>query len=172
MKTNCRLLALIFTAVLLVIGCSEEVDESNRYVFKDQTIISYMEKHFDTYSEYLNVLKSTPVSEISQSTLYQLLSARGNYTVFAPTNEAMQKYLEDLVDEGIITEPSWDSFEKETVRDSIRKVIAYSSIIDGGDYSSYETSTFPTQNNGELQLGNLRDRKLTVRYVDNEPDSI
>ncbi len=172
MKTNCRLLALIFTAVLLVIGCTEEVDESNRYVFKDQTIISYMEKHFDTYSEYLDVLKSTPVSEISQSTLYQLLSARGNYTVFAPTNEAMQKYLEDLVDEGIITEPSWDSFEKETVRDSIRKVIAYSSIIDGGDYSSYETSTFPTQNNGELQLGNLRDRKLTVRYVDNEPDSI
>ena len=42
MKTNCRLLALIFTAVLLVIGCTEEVDESNRYVFKDQTIISYM----------------------------------------------------------------------------------------------------------------------------------
>jgi len=172
MKTNCKLLTLLATAVLLVIGCSEEVDESNRYVFKDQTIISYMEKHADTYSEYLDVLKTTPVSEISQSTLYQLLTARGNYTVFAPTNEAMYQYLQDLVDEGLITEPSWDSFEKESIRDSIRKVVAYSSIIDGGDYSSYETSTFPTQNNGELQLGNLRDRKLTVRYVEKEPDSI
>ena len=99
MKTNCRLFTLILSAIAMVIGCTEEVDESNRYVFKDQTIISYLEKHPDTYSEYLEVLKNTPVSEISQSSLYQLLSARGNYTVFAPTNEAMQQYLLDLVDE-------------------------------------------------------------------------
>ncbi len=172
MKTGNRLYVIFVTAVLALIGCTEEVDESNRYVFKEETLISYMEKHADTYSEYLDVLKNTPVSEVSQSTLYQLLTARGNYTVFAPTNEAMQQYMQELVDEGLITEPTWDSFTKESIRDSIRKVIAYSSIIDGGDYHSYETSTFPTQNNGELQLGNLRDRKLTVRYVDTAPDSI
>ena len=49
MKTNCKLLSLLATAVLLVVGCSEFVDESNRYVFKEETIISYMEKHADTY---------------------------------------------------------------------------------------------------------------------------
>lgn len=166
------LLVILASTALILTGCTEEVDESNRYVFKEETLISYMEKHADTYSEYLDVLKNTPVSEVSQSTLYQLLTARGNYTVFAPTNEAMQQYMQELVDEGLITEPTWDSFTKESIRDSIRKVIAYSSIIDGGDYHSYETSTFPTQNNGELQLGNLRDRKLTVRYVDTAPDSI
>ena len=78
MKTNCKLLTLLTTTVLLAVGCSEFVDESNRYVFKEETLISYMEKHSDTYSEYLDVLKNTPVSEVSASTLYQLLTARGN----------------------------------------------------------------------------------------------
>ena len=74
-------------------GCKENVDESARYVFNEQTIISYMEKHPETYSEYLDVLRNTNVSEISQSTVYQLLTARGHYTVFAPTNEAIYNYL-------------------------------------------------------------------------------
>ena len=172
MKTNCKLLSLLATAVLLVVGCSEFVDESNRYVFKEETIISYMEKHADTYSEYLDVLKNTPISEISSSTVYQLLTARGNYTVFAPTNEAVQQYLQDLCEEGLISEPTWDGFPNENILDSIRKVVAYSSIIDGGDYQSYQTYTFPNQNNGEMQLGNLRDRKLTVRYGEKAQDSI
>ena len=103
---------IFVTAVLSLIGCTEQVDESNRYVFKEETLISYMEKHADTYSEYLDVLKNTPVSEISHSTIDQLLTARGNYTVFAPTNEAMHQYMQDLVEEGLITEPSWDSFTK------------------------------------------------------------
>ena len=172
MKYRHKILGILTTIVLIMVGCSEKVDDSARYVFKEETLISYMEKHSDTYSEYLDVLKNTPVSEVSKSTIYQLLTARGNYTVFAPTNDAMHQFLQDLVEEGLITEPSWDSFTKEKVRDSIRKVVAYSSIIDGGDYQSYETHTFPTQNNGEMQLGNLRDRKLTVRYVTEYPDSL
>lgn len=172
MKINHKLFGILTTVVLLVVGCSEKIDESARYVFKDQTIISYMEKHPDTYSAYLDVLKNTPTSEVSLSSVYQMLTARGNYTVFAPTNEAMQKYLQELFDEGLITEPSWDGFKDERALDSIRKVIAYSSVIDGGDYESYETYSFPTENNGELQLGNLKDRKLTVRYVVQYPDSL
>lgn len=163
---------VLVSVVLTVVGCSEKVDDTARYVFKEETLISYMEKHSDTYSEYLDVLKNTPVSEVSKSTIYQLLTARGNYTVFAPTNQAMHRYLQSLVDEGLITEPTWDAFTQDHVRDSIRKVVAYSSIIDGGDFLSYETHTFPTQNNGELQLGNMKDRKLTVRYVDQYPDSL
>jgi len=172
MKTNRKTYIILAIAILLTTGCSETIDESARYVFKDQTLISYMEKHPDTYSEYLDVLKNTPVSEISTSTLYQLLTARGNYTVFAPTNEAMHQFMQELCDEGLITEPTWDGFDNDERRDSVRKAIAYTSIIDGGDYQSYETFTFPTENNSELQLSNLRDRKLTVRYVEDMPDSL
>lgn len=167
-----KILGMIATVVLVTVGCSEKVDDTARYVFKEETLISYMEKHSDTYSEYLNVLKNTPVSEVSHSTIYQLLTARGNYTVFAPTNQAMHEYLQSLVEDGLITEPSWDAFTQDHICDSIRKVVAYSSIIDGGDFQSYETNDFPTQNNGEMQLGNMRDRKLTVRYVVQYPDSL
>ena len=59
---------------------------------------SYLEKHED-YSEYVKIIKRTPISPISNSTVYQLMSARGNYTVFAPTNEAIHTYLEKLTEE-------------------------------------------------------------------------
>ena len=49
MKTGNRLCIIFVTAVLSLIGCTEQVDESNRYVFKEETLISYMEKHADTY---------------------------------------------------------------------------------------------------------------------------
>ncbi len=162
----------LFLGTLLLMGCKENVDESARYVFNEQTIISYMEKHPETYSEYLDVLRNTNVSEISQSTVYQLLTARGHYTVFAPTNEAIHQYLQELTESGLISSPSWDGFATDAKRDSIRKVIAYNSVIDGKDEMYYETSNFPTENNAEMPLSNMNDRKLTVRYVKYEPDSL
>jgi hypothetical protein len=57
MKKYNHILGILITATLMVVGCSEQVDESARYVFKEETLISYMEKHADTYSEYLDVLK-------------------------------------------------------------------------------------------------------------------
>ena len=162
----------LFLGTFLFMGCKENVDESARYVFNEQTIISYMEKHPETYSEYLDVLRNTNVSEISQSTVYQLLTARGHYTVFAPTNEAIYNYLQELTESGLISSPSWDGFATDVKRDSIRKVIAYNSVIDGKDEIYYETSNFPTENNSEMPLSNMNDRKLTVRYVKYEPDSL
>ena len=81
--------------VLTVTSCKEDVDTSARYVFKYDTILSYLEKH-EQYSEYVNLLGLVPVGPVSSSTLYQLMSARGNYTVFAPTNEAIQTYLDTV----------------------------------------------------------------------------
>ena len=172
MKLYSKAAITLAMGTLFLMGCKENIDESARYVFKEETIISYMEKHPEAYSEYLEVLKNTPVSEVSKSTVYQLLTARGNYTVFAPTNEAIHEYLEYLTTTGLISEPSWDSFTSEHKRDSICRVISYNSIIDGGDLVYYETGNFPTQTNGELPLSNMNDRKITVRYVPREPDSL
>ena len=69
----------------LLISCSETIDTSQRYVFKDHTVLSYMLQH-DSYSSYVNLLKQVPISKQSKSTVYQLLSARGHFTVFAPNN--------------------------------------------------------------------------------------
>ena len=74
-------------------GCSDEIDTSSRYVFTDKTITQYLQEK-DYYSEYVRLLGKRPVSSYSETTLLQLLSARGHYTVFAPTNDAIQAYLD------------------------------------------------------------------------------
>lgn len=164
------LIALL--AALLLVACTEEVDMSNRYTFTEYTIASYLTEHEGTYSEYIDLLKKVTVSKRSESSMFQLLSARGNYTVFAPTNEAIENYLDTLASHGLIAEPRWECFTDSLVLDSIQKVIVFNSIIDGGDdVTAYQTSAFP-EDNIELDLPNMNDRKLRVNYGKTNLDSI
>ena len=165
-----KYILLLTSCIFLLCACTEDIDTSARYVFKEETILSYLQKH-DDYSEYVRLLGLVPISNRSQSTVFQLLSARGNYTCFAPTNEAIALFLQDQVDAGLIKEPNWDSFETERLKDSIMKVIVYNSIIDGGDYEYYETYNFPQSNNDEFGRPNMNDIKLSV-YRPKDPDSI
>lgn len=159
--------------LLLLSSCTENIDTSARYVFTDETVISYLEK-IEEYDEYVQLLKQVPVSKRSQSSVYQLLSARGNYTCFAYTNKAIREYLQTVVDEGLIDQPSWDSFTDSVKLDSIRKVIVLNSIIDGGDLASqrFEISEFPVINNAEFPIGNMAENKYIVNWSDTDPDSV
>ncbi len=165
----------LIAAILLLIGCTEDVDVSSRYVFKENTIIDYLSKHPDSYSSYLDLLYKVHVSSLSETTVGQLLTARGHYTVFAPTNEAIQAYLDTLAaspDEYYITAPSWDAFTDSAKLDSIRQTIVLNSIIDCGDNGfPYMTYDFPQENGGEFGYANMNEKKLTV-YYGNSPDSI
>lgn len=163
------LLCFAATTVLLL-SCKEEIDTSARYVFTEETVLSYLQKHED-YSEYVRLLQLVPISSRSQSTVYQLLSARGHYTCFAPTNKAIALYLQDQVKAGFADEPSWEGFQSDRVRDSIMRVIVHNSIIDGGDEEYYETARFPTNNNDEFGRPNMNDIKLSV-FRPKDPDSI
>ena len=170
-----RRYSFIFKLCFLVAfawSCTESIDTSARYVFHEETILSYLEKH-KAYSSYVDILKKVNISKLSDSKVSQLLSARGVYTVFAPNNDAIQAYLEDLVEEGLIPEASWDAFPSEHKADSIRKVIVYNSIIDGGDdlTSFYYTTNFPADKD-EFILACLNDKKLSVRKPSKYPDSI
>jgi uncharacterized surface protein with fasciclin (FAS1) repeats len=161
--------AVIAAMVSCFVSCTETIDSSSRYVFKDITIADYLQKH-EQYSEYVRLLTQVPVSRISETTLIQLLSARGNYTVFAPTNDAIQLYLDTLWRKGIITEPSGDGFHSERARDSIEKVVVYNSILDGGDNTQVYTYDFPIQQDGEISLPNMYDRRLSVHLSDDSLD--
>lgn len=170
-----RIFMLAATATVLQ-ACKEHIDTSARYVFTEETIESYLAKH-EQYSEYYNLLERVPINKYikeNSSNVKQLLAARGNYTVFAPTNEAIHEYLQTLVEDSLISRPSWDAFTDSVKLDSIRQVIVFNSIINGGDESSqcYETSTFPTTDNSEFPMANLNDVKLTVNYPANNVDSI
>ena len=161
-----RKLILTLTALILFISCSEEIDTSARYVFTEYTIAGYLEAHAD-YSQYVELTKHVPMSARSQSSVYQLLTARGNYTCFALTNDAINEYLQDLVDEGLISEPSWDAFPDERKLDSVRKVVVLNTVIDGGDMEEQRfiiarITELSGKENAELPLPNIYDHKLLV----------
>ncbi|MBO4905755.1 MAG: fasciclin domain-containing protein [Bacteroidaceae bacterium] len=151
-------------AVMLCMACTEEIDMSNRYTFTEETVISYLEKN-EQFTEYVALLNVVHISNYSESTVAQLLSARGNFTCFAPNNNAIQQYLDTLYRKNIIDSPTWEGFRNQEDLDSIRKVIVYNSIIDGGDVKYFETSSFPTKD-AEFEFANMNDRKLTA----NRPD--
>ncbi|MCD7720800.1 MAG: fasciclin domain-containing protein [Prevotellaceae bacterium] len=170
MKNNALIALLIGSASLALTSCKEDIDTSDRYTYTEETIASYLEKH-EEYSQYCELLGQVPISQRSESTVWQLLSARGNYTVFAPTNEAIDEYLSELCEKGIISSPTWQGFDDDVTLDSIQKIIVYNSVIDGGDDTDpYETGSFPGDTE-EFLIANMNDRKLTVNYgID--PDSI
>ena len=127
-----KLILSLTTLFFIICSCTEDIDTSARYVFTEYTVASYLEAHPD-YSQYLELTKLVPVSGRSRSSVYQLLTARGNYTCFALTNKAINDYLENLVEQGLISEPSWDAFTDERKLDSVRKVVVQNTVIDGGD---------------------------------------
>ena len=162
-----KLVLTLSTLFLILCSCTEQIDTSARYVFTDYTIVSYLEAHAD-YSQYVELMKKVPVSGRSKSSVYQLLTARGNYTCFALTNAAIDAYLQDLVTQGLISEPSWDAFTDEHKLDSVRKVVVQNTIIDGEDMESQRytisliTSIGGGKENAEFPLPNIYDHKLTV----------
>ncbi len=162
---------LFFIAVGILQGCKEDIDMSNRYTFTEYTIASYLEAHED-YSEFYRLLTEVRVSDRTETNVLQLLSARGNYTVFAPSNKAIQDYLDTLCAKGIITEASWDGFKNDHDKDSIREVIVFNCIIDGEDLADnlYQTGNFP-EDKEEFSISNMYDRKLSICYGKN-PDSM
>ena len=159
---------------LLIAACTEEVDTSARYVFHEDTAIDYMNKLPDSYSTYVDLLFKVPVSKISHTTVGQLLTARGHYTIFAPTNKAIQEYLDTLAaTQEFLTAPSWNAFTDSTKLDSIRKVIVQNSIIDSGDLGMpYEVGDFPIINGAELTDPTLNDHRISIYYSNTDADSL
>ena len=159
----------LMTVVLL--ACHEDVDTTARYVFRESTIASYLDNH-QQFSEYVRLMKEQPVSDISKTSVYQLMTAYGCYTCFAPTNAAIQLYLDSLVIKGIIPEASWDAFPNERSRDSIRAVLVLNSILDGTKMDrAYFTADFP-KTNQEFEINTMADRKISVTYYKDDLDSL
>ena len=165
-----KYILLLVSSLLLLCACHEEIDTSARYVFRERTVAGYLEDH-SQFSEYVRLMKEQPVSDVSETTVYQLMTAYGYYTVFAPTNEAIQKYLDSLVIKGIIPEADWNAFPDQKTLDSIRSVLVLNSILDGTKYEkTYFTAGFP-KTNEEFEVSTMADRKISVTYYQSDLDS-
>ena len=143
---------LLVTAVFTTMGCQDNVDDSDLYTFTGSTIASYLEES-DNYSDFAYICTKVKLSKRSESSIAQLLSARGNYTVFAPTNSAIHRYLDS-----VFVQKDYDITQ---VPDSVAEYIVRNSIIDNGNSEAYLTTDFLV---GALEKTNMNDRYVTVSY--------
>lgn len=147
-------LAIAFVA--LVMGsCKENIDESDLYTFTGEMMIDHFANSPDTFSYYYQILGIVHPSKKSESTMKELLSARGNYTCFAPTNEAIQSYLDSLYEIGILESSSVDD-----ITDSVAEAIVFNSIIDNGDNTAYASTDFQDP----MPTNNMNDRPIRISY--------
>lgn len=140
-------------ALLMVSSCDDSVDESNLYVFKGEMVASFLTKHSENFSDYIEMAKRTRLSKKSKSTVMDLLATRGNYTCFAPTNDAVQEYVDSIMNQ--------KDFPVDQVSDSIAELIVRNSIIDSHGAKAYETNDFTE---GALAYKNMSDRFVTVSF--------
>ncbi len=159
-----------FSVIFTLSACTETVDVSTRYEFEGRTALDYIMLH-EKYSTYEQLLHQVKVSSVSKTTVAQLLDARGHFTIFAPTNEAIQAHLDTLYAQHEIDAPAWEGFRDSLKLDSVRRMIVLNSIIDSGDdYPAFETIDLPVTQDAEIPLPNMNDRKLTVYYGEENGD--
>ena len=135
-----------------VCSCSDNVDESNMYSFTGNTVTSFLEKTPE-FSSFSYILQKVKLSDKSESTLSAMLSARGNYTCFAPTNEAIQIYLDSIY--------NTTNYDLQNIPDSTASRIAKNCIIDNDVEEAYFTRNF---SGTSLEKKTMEDRYVTLSY--------
>lgn len=146
-------LSLILLGFVAFGSCKDEVDQSDMYVFTGKTVTSFLDENPDDYSNFTYILKQVKLSPKSSSTVYDLLSARGNYTIFVPDNKAVQSYLDSIYQQ--------TDYDITLLPDSMAEYIVRNSIIDNKQQNAYLSSDFFT---GALETTNMNDRYITISF--------
>lgn len=150
---------LISTSVFGITGCEEEIDSSNFAIKSEQTLADIIDSNPEL-SLARDLFKRVRLgNKANSSSVYSVISARGNYTVFVPDNVAVEAYLKTL---GLT---SIDELTNEQA-----ELVVYSCVIDNGEQEAYESTEFPTS--GSFNLSNLYDRLLTCAEDANVTDTV
>lgn len=162
-KSSCGTGLLLVAAVTVTLNsCKENIDESDLYTFTGEMMTDHFANYPDQFSSYYEILGKVTPSKHSTSTMRELLSARGNYTCFAPTNEAIEIYLDSLVKIGEAS-----STDVSEIPDSVAESIVFNSIIDSENDAAYATTDFTEEDGGALPRTNMNDRDITISYQSN-----
>lgn len=80
------MLLLVF-ATQTMVSCSDDPDSSNYYTFTGEMVSDYLDNRPELYSEFTEILH--------RSGMYGMMATYGTYTCFAPTNDAIDRYLNE-----------------------------------------------------------------------------
>lgn len=117
-RMNKNIFGLVILSVILIaqVSCdSDQISDESYYTFTGDMAGEYMEEN-DDFSEFVKLLDTTQVTG--------LLKAYGEYTCFAPVNDAVLDYYKSR---GV---NSYEEFLASTPFDSVLKVV-YDHIING-----------------------------------------
>ena len=141
---------LLLGAPAALTSCKEDISSDAYAIKTEKTMMDYISED-ENLSDIKSLFDEVRLGKSSNaSTLSSVLSARGNYTVFAPNNEAVRAYVMGLNGTTDLTSLSTEQKEQ----------IALNCIIDNGTNNAYETADFPVGGN-TFSTSNLRDRRLS-----------
>ena len=146
----------ILAIALSFLACTDEIDKSNRFTFTGETMADFLLNRSEKYSHFITLLK--------RAELFSLLQTYGQYTLFLPDNQSIEKFVQEkdsiywATKEGIT--PVWTGITSplvEDLSDSMANVIARNHLIE----RNYHTAEF-----GEGAIGkwNFNDRIITINY--------
>lgn len=165
-----KLLMISSAGLLVFSACKEEIDTANRFTFTGETVASFLQKNDTLFGQYTELLKNVKQSSKTQSTIATLLSiTTNNYTCFAPTNQAINDFLDSAYTKGVFPSNDFlvfmDSVKTGThVADSLAELIVLNSIIShGASEDAIQAENFPDED-GTFPLPNLKDRYLTADH--------
>lgn len=162
MKTSRKgkaILLFCLTAMTLI-SCKESIEESSRYTFTGHTVASFLESHEEVYSSFIEILQ--------RGGRFNLMRAYGEYTCFAPTNDAIERFLfeQDSIYQATKNDdnPVWTgvtSPDLSELSDSMCKVLAQTHLIP-------ETYMTIELEGGIVPTMNMNDRYLSLSFDTDE----
>ena len=142
---------------LSLLSCREEIDKSNRFTFTGETVADYMLNRSEKYSHMITLME--------RAGLFGLLRTYGQYTLFLPDNDAVEKFVAEQDSIYHATKdtdtPVWTGVTSpfvEELSDSMANILARMHLIENRNYH--------TADMGEGAIGkwNFNDRVLSVSY--------
>lgn len=166
-RTTLKLKAMALAAITVITGammtgCVEDVPMENRFTFKGELISTYLENNPERFSSFTTILSKARIGKKASGNLLKTLSTYGSYTCFAPTNEAVDAYLQDQYEKYLAGERTGiHSPYLEDLTDSMATEIAKNHIIEMG----YMTTDI---NEGAFPMNTMNRRFTTVEWVTDE----
>jgi uncharacterized surface protein with fasciclin (FAS1) repeats len=124
--------------MLIASGCyDDKMSEEQFKTFDEETVSSYLEHNPERYSKFCAMLKQTG--------MFDLLNAYGQYTCFAPTNDAIDKYYAE------------NGTDSASLSAELRREIVYNAILK----TKFASEDFPE---GSLPTLNFDNRFIFIHF--------
>lgn len=142
-----------------IISCTDDIDMENRFTFKGELVATYLENNPDRFSSFTYILSRATIGNdsLSSGSMLKTLGTYGEYTCFAPTNEAVDNYLKEQYELHLQGEQTGiTSPYLEDIADTVALDIAKNHIIENSRIRIIDV------NNGSFPKSTMNHRTTTM----------